>query len=115
MKSFGNWVEDLDNDAMKTSNMGLVDDRKINKILDIARRCAEKHTDKLIEVLWRIAHDRDDDELVRMLEKVDPAHMSRSSKRGFGMGDDDKRKQIDDFVPSSADSGGSGDAGGGDV
>ncbi len=111
MKTFSKWIEALDHNAMKTSDMGLADDRKIGKILDIAKRAAEKHTSKFIEVLWRIAHDKDDDELIHMLEKVDPAHNSRSTKRSFGMGDDERKRPIDDYVPSSADSG-TGEAGG---
>ena len=106
MKTFNNWLEEFGSMAIKNSDMNAPDDRRINKICDIARHAAEKHPDKLIESLWRVANDKHDDMMKQMLEKVDPAHMGRTPhKAGFGMGDNDGKREIDDFVPSSADAG----------
>jgi len=104
MKSFSDWMEET-HFPIRKSALSATDDKKINKLVNVSRRAAEKYTDKLIDALWRVANDKNDDEIKKLLSDIDPSHLGRIPKKpGFGFEDDDKREP-DDVVPSSADSG----------
>lgn len=109
MKSFVTWLEEqgdmplggniIDND------MDQPDERKINSYVHVAKRVAEKYPNKLLDSLWRIARDTDDDELNDLLIQVDNKRRP-DKKHGFGMDDEDSDNGIDDkVVPNSADHG----------
>lgn len=114
MKSFSDWLyENADNPEMmggpviKNSNMVQADETQLNSFVDIARRAAEKYSDKFLDAMWRLARDTEDDELQEMLSKVDSKDRPIKKKSGFGMEDDmdGLNHGNKDVVPNSADHG----------
>lgn len=111
MKGFRKWLHEnasmpsMSNPIIRNSDMESVDETKINSYLNIARRAAEKHSDKFIDSMWRLAKDTEDDELQEMLSKVDSRH-GPHKKTGFGFEDESDHLGSDkEVVPNSADHG----------
>jgi len=113
MKNFIEWLVENSDDmplgsdpAIQHTNMVSDEDKNVESYMKVGKRVAEKYPEKFLDSLWRIAKDRNDDELEEMLSKIDN-RQDRHIKKGFGM--EDETDGLDhggnDVVPNSADNG----------